>query len=156
MKLNYFTWIANLGVVPLFLFDAFLLAPAAFFLFALLTFVTPVLETMIKLLKIHKYNEYCFLSIMRAPKVANFPQCVKIIVVFCIVSKIFLVRTFAVEHQIPTGKTQFQRYSDLLSYSVKNTEILSVNYLVQKTSYHSLESSPAKRNWRSFLKMAAK
>ena len=132
MNLNYFTWIANLGVVPLFLFDAFLFAPAAFFLFALLTFVTPVLETMINLLKIHKYNEYCFLSLIRAPKVANFPQCVKIIVVFCIVSTTFMISTFALEHQIPLGKTQFQRYSDLLSYSVKNTEILSVHYLEQK------------------------
>lgn len=132
MQLNYFTWIANLGVVPLFLLDAFLFAPAAFFLFALLTFVTPVLETMINLLKIHKYNEYCFLSLLRAPKVAKFPQCVKRILAFCIVTGLIPTSLLASELQIPVGKTQFQRYSDLLSYSVKNPEILHVRFLKEK------------------------
>lgn len=48
--INYLAWIANLGVVPLFLLVAFLLAPALFFLAALLFSVTLVLETMTKLL----------------------------------------------------------------------------------------------------------
>jgi len=48
--INYLAWIANLGVVPLFLLAAFLLAPALFFLAALLFDVTLVLETMTKLL----------------------------------------------------------------------------------------------------------
>lgn len=50
---NYFVagaaWIANLGVVPLFLFSAFLLAPAFFFFLSLLFVVTHVLETICKL-----------------------------------------------------------------------------------------------------------
>ena len=47
---NYFTaWIANLGVVPLFLLAAFLLAPAFFFFLNLLFVVTHVLETICKL-----------------------------------------------------------------------------------------------------------
>lgn len=132
MNLDYFTWIANLGVVPLFLLDAFLLAPDAFFLFALLIDVTAVLETMINLLKIHKYNEYCFLTFIRAPKVAKFPQCVKTIVAFCIVSVIFIVPSMAEESQIPIGKTQFQRYSGLLSYSVKNPEFVNVHFNKEK------------------------
>jgi hypothetical protein len=47
---NYLAWIANLGVVPLFLLAAFLLAPAFFFLASLLLVVTLVLETMTTLL----------------------------------------------------------------------------------------------------------
>lgn len=43
-------WIANLGVVPLFVFAAFLLAPIFFTLFSLLVRVTRVLETIIQLL----------------------------------------------------------------------------------------------------------
>lgn len=43
-------WIANLGVVPLFLFSAFLLAPAFFAFLNLLFVVTHVLETIGKLL----------------------------------------------------------------------------------------------------------
>jgi len=47
---NYFVaWIANLGVVPLFLLAAFLLAPAFFFFLNLLFVVTHVLETIYKL-----------------------------------------------------------------------------------------------------------
>lgn len=48
--LNYFAWIANLGVVPLFTLAFFLLAPALFFFAALLFFVTLVLETITPLL----------------------------------------------------------------------------------------------------------
>ena len=36
---TYLAWIANFGVVPLFLFCAFLFAPAFFFLASLLPFV---------------------------------------------------------------------------------------------------------------------
>ena len=55
---NYFAaaWIANLGVVPLFLFAAFLLAPAFFFFLSLLLFVTHVLETIGKLLYNRNYR----------------------------------------------------------------------------------------------------
>ena len=47
-------WIANFGVVPLFLLAAFLLAPAFFFFLNLLLFVTHVLETIRQLL--YSYN----------------------------------------------------------------------------------------------------
>lgn len=49
--MNYFFsgWIGNLGVVPLFLLVAFLLAPAFFLLFALLIFVILVFDTIFKL-----------------------------------------------------------------------------------------------------------
>ena len=65
---SYLAWIANLGVVPLFLLAAFLLAPALFFLAALLFDVTLVLETMIKLLSqkllnIFKFFKMSYISI---------------------------------------------------------------------------------------------
>ena len=54
---NYLTaWIANLGVVPLFLLAAFLLAPAFFFFLSLLLFVTHVLETIRQLLYRYRNN----------------------------------------------------------------------------------------------------
>jgi hypothetical protein len=54
---NYFAaWTANLGVVPLFLLAAFLLAPAFFFFLNLLFVVTHVLETIRKLLSRNRYN----------------------------------------------------------------------------------------------------
>ena len=54
---NYFAaWIANLGVVPLFLLAAFLLAPAFFFFLNLLFVVTHVLETIRQLLSRYRYN----------------------------------------------------------------------------------------------------
>ncbi|MBL6989712.1 MAG: pilus assembly protein N-terminal domain-containing protein [Bacteriovoracaceae bacterium] len=57
MKLNLFSnyfvslfsWMANFGVVPLFLFSCFLFLPIFFNLFALLVFVTFVLETIMQL-----------------------------------------------------------------------------------------------------------
>jgi hypothetical protein len=63
-RIYYFlsVWIANLGVVPLFLFSAFLFAPIFFFLFALLFSVTLVLETIYPLLKIAKKSTSTFLK----------------------------------------------------------------------------------------------
>lgn len=49
-------WIANLGVVPLFLLAAFLLAPAFFFFLSLLFVVTHVLETIRQLLSRYRYH----------------------------------------------------------------------------------------------------
>jgi len=58
---NYFSWTANLGVVPLFLFEAFLFAPEVFFLAALLFLVTLVLETILTLpLADHFFQKYKF------------------------------------------------------------------------------------------------
>lgn len=58
---NYFAaWIANFGVVPLFLFVAFLLAPAFFFFLNLLFVVTHVLETIGQLLSRYRYLFYLF------------------------------------------------------------------------------------------------
>lgn len=57
---SYFSsWIENLGVVPLFLLAAFLLAPIFFFLFALFVFVIRVFETITNLLNIYFKNFMC-------------------------------------------------------------------------------------------------
>ncbi|MBT3984650.1 MAG: hypothetical protein HOE90_25055 [Bacteriovoracaceae bacterium] len=56
---SYFKWIANLGVVPLFLLAAFLLCPAFFNLFALFVLVFLVNETMnFTLILISLYQKY--------------------------------------------------------------------------------------------------
>jgi hypothetical protein len=61
---NYFAaWIANLGVVPLFLLAAFLLAPAFFFFLNLLFVVTHVLETIRQLLFRYRSNKSLYLNI---------------------------------------------------------------------------------------------
>jgi Flp pilus assembly secretin CpaC len=69
--LNYLVWIANLGVVPLFLFFCFLPRPAFFDLRSLLTVVTPVLDTI-------KTPQY-YINAVLLPKMLFF---VKAIVVF--------------------------------------------------------------------------
>lgn len=72
---NYFVaaaWIANFGVVPLFLLAAFLLAPAFFFLRNLLLFVTHVLETIRQLL--FSYNDELQLNCRRLNYKFNFAQ----------------------------------------------------------------------------------
>ena len=66
-------WIANFGVVPLFLLAAFLLAPAFFFLRNLLLFVTHVLETIRQLL--YSYNGELHISGRRLNTIKfNFAQ----------------------------------------------------------------------------------
>ncbi len=64
IKLNYLAWIANFGVVPLFLFAAFLFAPELFFLAALLFFVTLVLETIFQLLS-SQHKNVCYSKLRR-------------------------------------------------------------------------------------------
>jgi len=60
---NYLAaWIANLGVVPLFLLAAFLLAPAFFFFLSLLLLVTHVLETIGQLLSSYRCNYSLYLN----------------------------------------------------------------------------------------------
>jgi len=63
IKKNYLAWIANFGVVPLFLLAAFLLAPALFFLAALLLLVTLVRETIFQLLS--TLNQFIYYSKLR-------------------------------------------------------------------------------------------
>ncbi len=127
--INYLAWIANLGVVPLFLFFAFLLVPAAFFLFALLIDVTAVLETMVILLPASLF--YHFLKVLneRCDKLANIPQCVKI---FIPIFMAFLIPS-AISAQsiikIPIGKEVLVEVGRIAHYSVKNPSLLDVQYL---------------------------
>ncbi|MCY4644471.1 MAG: hypothetical protein OXB88_07620 [Bacteriovoracales bacterium] len=69
-------WMGNLGVVPWFLFLAFLLAPVFFFLLALFVFVFLVRETMGILLKTDP------ISIFKVPFIATMPSLVKTLSLF--------------------------------------------------------------------------
>lgn len=126
--IDYLAWIANLGVVPLFLFLAFLLAPAAFFLLALLIDVTAVLETMVILLPNHIYHLKNYLLHLRALKVANIPQCVKIII------PIFLCFSLGIEIKaennfiIPIGEEIELPIGHIASYEIKDPSHLEVFY----------------------------
>ena len=65
-------WIANLGVVPLFLLSAFLFEPIFFSLFLLLLRVTAVFETIFNLLSYHNNGKY-HLSPTTLPNLSYLP-----------------------------------------------------------------------------------
>lgn len=131
MNMNYyFAWIANFGVVPLFLFLAFLLLPAAFFLFALLIDVTAVLETMVILLPNHIYH-LKFIR-LRSTKVAKIPQCVKI---FIPIFSYILSSSYANAQTtitIPIKEDIEIATGGIASYSVKNPDFIHAEYNNEK------------------------
>lgn len=87
VKTNYFAaWIANFGVVPLFLFAAFLLAPAFFFFLNLLFVVTHVLETIRQLLSRYRCN-ISFFNDFKPSFVPINSLCVKGLIVILLFSR---------------------------------------------------------------------
>lgn len=105
-------WIANLGVVPLLLFAAFLLFPDFAFLLSLLFFVTLVLETISQLLyaQINRWCNYSrpvwhVLKFNNRKKLQTFRFIVK--------APLYLSLLFAVSHQTLSREPQlFQRVID--------------------------------------------
>lgn len=142
--IDYLAWIANLGVVPLFLFLAFLLAPAAFFLLALLIDVTAVLETMVILLPNHIYHLKNYLLHLRALKVANIPQCVKIFI------PIFLSLSLGIEVRaennftIPIGEEIELPIGHIASYEIKDPNYLEASYRPQEKLLKIVARKPCK------------
>lgn len=127
--MNYLAWIANLGVVPLFLFFAFLFAPALFFLFALLILVTAVLETMVHLLTIIHYDDLkSKLLQLRSVKLANIPQCVKIFL--CLSVGFVPSPLLRAENliSIPLNTGYCVPSEPIASYEIKNPELLFASY----------------------------
>lgn len=126
--LNYLAWIANLGVVPLFLFAAFLLAPALFFLAALLLLVTHVLETILNLLFQIKSDLLIYFKNKFLP---IFGSSVKgIILTLC--GTILNVNIQAEEnfgqHIVSKGEITVISAVSLLKYSVSNKEVIKIKY----------------------------
>lgn len=115
-EFSYFLsgWIANLGVVPLFLLAAFLLLPIFFALFALLVLVMRVLETIFQPLAIviqHKRIEYLSLKML-------------------IVKALIVTSAYATEQNttLTIGEHYELSISNLKEYSVGNKEILATRY----------------------------
>lgn len=123
-KIAYFlsSWIANLGVVPLFLLAAFLSLPIFFFLFLRLFLSTFVFETILKfLLKIKSY-EIRYLPLRR--------QTVKRIILaiaFFIGPRTLETKTLP-NFLISKGEHREIKVSSLAKISVGNPQILSYKY----------------------------
>lgn len=145
LVLNYFVavalgavaaskWIANLGVVPLFLLAAFLFAPAFFIFLNLLFDVTHVLETIGKLLYNRDYNRRINTNIFTNLKNTNFKlsflpilsQCVKGIFGFTLLSLILSGATLQAEDFILSrGQSMTLKLPDMVRFNVGNKEVLT-------------------------------
>lgn len=130
-------WMANLGVVPLFLFSAFLLAPAFFAFLNLLFVVTHVLETIGKLLYNRIFDSGINTNIFSLLTLKSFKPfflpifnpCVKGFLIFLPLILIFGVHTSAAEDiVIGKGETLILPVSPLLKFSVGNKEVLSYKF----------------------------
>lgn len=133
----YFSsWIANLGVVPLFLFAAFLLEPCLVLFLDLLFFVTRVFETIIKLLYI-KFKIFLFklqLNIKHNYLQFSWPT-VKNLLILCgffnsswaysnITDRNY--NTLKIQHIIISTGAHYQiRDLSINKFSIANSEILS-------------------------------
>jgi len=138
---NYFeagaAWIANLGVVPLFLFAAFLFAPAFFFLFALLLFVTHVLETIRQLLFRYRSNKSQFMN-FKPSFLPSKSLCVKKFLPFscgnfmiaCAILTSFSVKAEFTRHNLilARGQTTEIALPNLARFSVGNREVVKYQF----------------------------
>lgn len=135
---NYFAaaWIANLGVVPLFFISAFLFAPIFFFLFALLVFVTRVLETIRQLLFRYRSNKSYFLNFklpflpfkrLCVKKILPlFPACAQNFLIACAIFTALEGSTLASTHQIILARGQSTEISlpQMVRFNVGNREVI--------------------------------
>lgn len=145
-NLNYFVavfavavsavwWIANLGVVPLFLFSAFLLAPAFFAFLNLLFVVTHVLETIGKLLYSRDYyhrriNTNIFIlsknSNFKLSFLPRFSRCVKgIFGILLLNLSSYGTQVYAEDYIISRGQSMTLKLPSLQKFNVANKEVLS-------------------------------
>jgi Flp pilus assembly secretin CpaC len=124
---NYFeaAWIANLGVVPLFLFAAFLLAPAFFFFLNLLFVVTHVLETIRQLPYSNRILNFNFESSFLPSK----SLCVKGIFLSICTMNLLALNSFANEISqdviMSRGQTKSLIFPHLEHFSISNKQIIS-------------------------------
>jgi Flp pilus assembly secretin CpaC len=118
-------WIANLGVVPLFLFSAFLLAPAFFAFLNLLFDVTHVLETIGKLLNtnILTNNQFTNFKLSFLP---IFGQCVKGIFGFLLLNLMLTGPNLMADDIILSrGQSTTLKLPDMVKFNVGNKEVLT-------------------------------
>jgi hypothetical protein len=119
--MNYLAWTANLGVVPLFLLAAFLLAPAALF-FALRRFsVTAVLEA----INISS-SETHYLSNL---KLLNLTISFMFVKVLLTIPGAAFAQNSPSDLILAKGEQKELNFPDLKNFSVGNPEVISYKYL---------------------------
>lgn len=128
-------WIANLGVVPLFLFPAFLLAPAFFAFLNLLFVVTHVLETIGKLLYSRDYyhrrinTNICILlkkSNFKLSFLPRFSRCVKgFFGILLLNLGIYGSQIHAEDYILSRGQSMTLKLPGMQKFNVANKEVLS-------------------------------
>lgn len=127
-------WIENLGVVPLFLFSAFLLAPAFFAFLNLLFVVTHVLETIGKLLYNRDNNRRINTNIFSHFQNTNFKlsflpifgQCVKGIFGFLLLNLMLTSEPLRAEDFILSrGQSMTMKVPKMTKFNVGNKEVLT-------------------------------
>ena len=125
-------WIANFGVVPLFLLAAFLFEPAFFAFLALLFSVTHVLETIGQLLYnrlskngINTNNLLCFKNLNFKPSfLPSFRPCVKGIFVFLSL----IQASYAEDFVLSKGQSITLALPSLEKFNIGNKEVLSYRF----------------------------
>lgn len=126
---NYFSWIANLGVVPLFLLAFFLLAPLLFFFACLLLFVTHVLETINPLLlvdySLYLNNKLRFLHfLLKSVK--------RILIIAAIFNYIGISECLAsdISHDVilTRGQSMELYLPNLIKFNIGNKEVLHYKF----------------------------
>ncbi len=132
---NYFAaaWIANLGVVPLFLFAAFLFAPAFFFFLSLLLFVTHVLETIGKLLYNRNYrrrintNNFVFqIAFFKLSFLPIFRPCVKGFFSFLLLNHVLWGDpALAEDYIISRGQSITIKLPQMTRFNIGNKDVLA-------------------------------
>jgi Flp pilus assembly secretin CpaC len=130
MNLNY-SWIGNLGVVPLFLLAAFLFLPDLAFLFFLLILVTCVFELII--FSSLKFKVYFQSSIF----LATWKPYVKAILATLVIfsqCKSYALASRA--HILGRGEQKTIYQGQMSHYSVGNKEVISVKYLKSDKSFY--------------------
>lgn len=123
MNSNYFfsTWIANLGVVPLFSFAFFLTLPVALVLFFLMILVCFVLEPILYSLINYNYKFFRF------KYVSFIVTLVKALTIYCALQN----QTFAKNYEdifLAKGEQYELEAKSLKSFSVGNKEVLKYKY----------------------------
>jgi Flp pilus assembly secretin CpaC len=127
---NYLAWTANLGVVPLFLFLIFLLAPELFFLAALLLLVTHVLDTILKLLSDQIIKKFNYIKVTFVP-VFGFSVKEIIAISLCIASLGYghAQETESSEDFVMArGDTKIIKLNKTDKYSISNKEVISSKF----------------------------
>jgi Flp pilus assembly secretin CpaC len=125
-------WIANLGVVPLFLLSAFLLAPAFFAFLNLLFVVTHVLETIGKPLYNCDHvrpvsNNFLFYNLNLKPYFLPISsQCVKVFFSFLVLIPLLITaNALAEDFILSRGQSMTIKLPKIEKFNVANKEILT-------------------------------